>query len=487
MTKHKNIRHTAVGFVLSVFLFSLIMVFSITNAHAQCADEDRAAIHAINKNAMEQYQNMDFGEARSLLQSAFKKAEETECTLDWIHAKTLINLGILLAGGEENFPLARKFFIEALRVRPEAPLDREVATPALTKIYNWARKRLRIREEPAPWPEIEVPVFEDEIPDVSTPSIPLEHSPVDQAPQGMPIEITCRISDEVRPQEVHLFYRPFKESGFQTVRMEKTDTPYTWRGFIPGEAVWGASIQYYIRATPESENVLASSGSMISPHIIEVVAEGGLSDRENPLLKKTEALRKERKKRFQLRFGPAFGVGLARGTMEVMDEQGTVAVRTGLPYDRIDNPGLAPGSLGGTLEFGYRITPKLLLGLQGRLGYIKMFTKNVPGAAFADFAALLRVRYDIMDFASNWLGLYAGGGLGYAQIRHAVPLNHENEDFTDTTLSMGVTPTVFTGLRIGREKIVSGYLEIAFLTTIWNDADLFTFHMDFTLGVCFSF
>lgn len=487
MIEQKKIRGSSPYMPFCACILLSFVFFSESTAYAQCADEDRATIHEINKKAMEQYQNMDFKEARKLLESAFRKAEATECTLDWIHAKTLMNLGVLLAGGEGNIPLARKFFIEALRVRPEAPLDREFATPVLTKIYKRARKRLRIREEPAPWPEIQEFIVEHTPEDVSTPSIPLEHTPVDQAPQGIPVEITCRVSDEVRPREVLLFYRPFKESGFQTVRMEKTETPYTWKGYIPGKAVWGASIQYFVRATPESDNVLASSGSMISPHIIEVISEGGLSDRENPLLKKELTPSKKRKNRFQLRFGPSFGTGLARGTMEVMDEQGTVAVRTGLPYDRIDNPGLAPGSLGGTLEFGYRIMPKLILSLQGRFGYIKMFTKNVPGAALADFAALLRVRYDIMDFASNWLGLYAGGGLGFAQIRHAVPLNHEDEDFTDTTLSMGVTPTVFTGLRIGREKTVSGYLEIAFLTTIWNDADLFTFHMDFSLGVCFSF
>ncbi len=474
------------SFVL-VFTF-LITTLGNSRAWAQCSDDDRKEIHKTNQEAMEQYQNMEFQKARELLQKAFKKAENAGCTYDWIHAKTLMNLGILLAGGEGKKGLARKFFIQALRVRPEAPLDKDVATPVLSKIYNWARRRLRIKSEPAPWPEIEIE--KEDLPpvEVGAPSVPLEHEPIAQAPQGIPLSVTCRISEEVQPKEVLLFYRPFKQEVFKTIQMEKTNKPYTWEALIPGSAVWGRTLQYYIRAKPKSDMVVASSGSMISPHIIEIVSEGGLADKENPLIGKTQQKKKRTgKKRFLLRFGPAFGIGLARGPVEVMDEQGGVAVRTGEPYDQIENPGLAPGSLGATVEFGYYIIPKLLLSLQGRFGYIKMFTKNVPGAAIADFAALVRARYDIMNFLNNWLGLYAGGGLGFAQIRHAVPLDLNEGNFTDTSLAMGIAPSGFAGLRIGKGTLVTGYVETAFLMTVWNDSDLFTFHIDFTAGVSFSF
>mgnify|MGYP006283109263 CR=1 FL=1 len=468
---------------------ALMMVFSLADraAHAQCSDEDRKEIYKINKKGMEYYQNMEFKKAQGLLQKAFKKAKTSNCTYDWIHARTLMNLGILCGGGLGKKRLARKFFIQALRVRPEAPLDKEVATPVLKKIYRWARKRLRIQEDPKPWPKMEEEKPPPR-PGDSPPSVPLEHDPISQAPQGMPLEMTCRVSEEVQPKEVKVFYRPFKESAFKSVLMKKTEKPYTWTATIPGKHIWGRSLQYYIQATPKSDKALASSGSMISPHIIEIVSEGGRSDKENPFIKKKGGSKKgSSSRKFWVQVGPAFGVGLAKGQAEVIDEEGGVHVSTGVPLDRIETPGFAPGSLGGTAEFGYYIIPKLLLSLQGRFGYIKMLTKNVPGAAVADFAVLVRARYDILSFVDGWLGLYAGGGLGFAQLRHAVKLELEGGTFTDTDLSMGIAPSGFAGLTIGKHKLVKGYFETGFLMTVWSDADLFTFHLDFSLGVCFSF
>jgi hypothetical protein len=173
--------------------------------------------------------------------------------------------------------------------------------------------------------------------------------------------------------------------------------------------------------------------------------------------------------------------------VEVIDEQGGVAVQTGQPLDRIEEPGMALGSLGGVAEFGYFVLPKLLLSVRGRFGYIGMFTKNVEGAAIADFSASVRARYFVLSFYKNWFSLYTGGGLGYAQIRHAVDLELAGGNYTDTDMSKGVAPSGFGGLTIGKSKLVRGYVETGFMMTIWNDADLFTFHLDFNAGVCFSF
>jgi hypothetical protein len=480
-------RHPSFSAFVYSFLASVVVLTAGLpgNARAECSDEARKEIYRLNQQAMEAYQNMDFDEARSLLRKAFKQAEGNDCSLDSIHAMTLMNLGILVGGGLGKKALARKFFIQALRVRPQAPLDESFATPVLKKIYRYARKRLRIVEDPEPWPKVEE--ADPLPPDQRPPKLPLEHDPVDQAPQGRPLEIACRVGEDVSPQKVLLSYRPYKESTFKTVEMKKNGERWTWKGTIPAKAVWGRSLQYYIHAKTSSEQAVVTSGSLISPHVVEIVSQGGKPDSENPFVRKKAEGEAKGPSKLWVQIGPAFGAGLARGQVEVIDEQGGVAAQTGVPRDKIESPGMAPGSLGVVAELGYFVMDDLLLSLQGRFGYIEMLTKNVEDGAVADFAVLARIRYFFLDMLGGWLKLYAGGGLGFAQIRHVVALDLEQGSYKDTDLSMGIAPSGFGGLTIGNSSLVKGYIETAFLMTIWNDADLFTFHLDFSAGVCFAF
>lgn len=480
------------------FLVGLICVAIPRSARAECNNTHRLEILKVNKKAMAAYSNMEFAEARDLLTNAVKFAEKNECQLDWIHALTLMNLSVLSISGMGRVKIGQKFMMAALKIRPEAPLDKSLANPKLRKIYEHVRKKLRITEKPKPWPKLE----EDKPPEPTRPrptgeqppDLPLVHNVLDTAPRGKPLPITCKIQDSVKPARVLIFYRKAGESSFSNVPMKQNPgKKWTWEGTIPADAFWGSTLQYYIQAKDPSDKTLAASGSFLNPHILSITSEGGASEAENPfkgmrIKKKTTT--KPRKHRFWVQVGPIYGFGLARGRVEVTDENGGVAVQTGEPYDKIETPGMATGSFGGVVEFGYFFfpkLPKLLLTVQGRFGYIKMFTKNVPDAAMGDGAGSIRARYFVLNFAQDWLRLYTGGGLGFAIIRHAVKQKLDTGTFTDTDKSMGIMPQGFAGLTIGKNEWVRGYVEVGFLMTIWNDADLFTFHMDFSAGACISF
>lgn len=485
---------TTMTICLSVAV-GVVLTVRAGQGRAQCTNEARQEIRDMNSKSMEAYQNMEFNTTQKLLSHAFKLAESKGCNLDWIHAYTLMNLAVLSIGGKNKTGLGKRFMTMALKIHPEAPLDKALATPELKKVYSQVRKKLRITETPKPWPKLDIETGTKAAPGEKPPELPLDHTPIDEGPRGKPLTVTCRVKANVGAAKVLVYFRPPRRSSYNSVKMAKVPkTRWTWKGVIPGKALWGSTLQYYILATDDSDKVLAASGSIINPHIISVTSAGGVPATENPFGTRKRIKKKKKvktgPKRFWIQFGPIFGFGLAMGHVEVIDERGGIAKHTGLPFDEIETPGFAPGSFGGVLEFGYfffRKLPNLLLSLQGRFGYIGMMTKNVEDAATADFGGSLRVRYFILKFAKGWLRLYAGGGLGFAMIRHAVSLKLEQGNFVDTDKSMGIMPSGFAGLTFGKDYWIQGYVETGFLMTVWTDPELFTFHLDVSIGACFSF
>jgi len=449
-----------------------------TRARANCTDTSRKAIRQANKNAMNAYQDMDFKRAQSLLVKAVALAKRKGCSLDWIHAMTLVNLGVLSIGGFNRKKLGGRFFREALRVRPETNIDPEVATPLIKRLFRRARRQMRVTERPRPWPRLG-----PANPPPSRQMPPIEHTPIDTAPRGRPLVVTCRTSPDLHATKVILWYRGIHATNF--VRRLMHHVGRDWTTTLPGRIVWGKSLQYYIVAENTAQKPLASSGSRYSPNIVSIVSKGGRPKAENPFASGKSGRHKGHKKPIGLwiQLGVGFGVGLARGNTEVMDEEGGVAVKTGKPYDHIETPGPAPGALSGYLELGYFVKPRILISLQGRFGYIGMLTKNVPGAAQTDAAGLFRVRYFFRPVASRWLQFYAGGGLGFAIIRHTVKETLDAGSFVDTDLSKGIAPCGFGGVSIGTNRWVAGYIETGFIMTVWNKADLFTFHIDASAGM----
>ncbi|MCD6497300.1 MAG: hypothetical protein J7M25_03245 [Deltaproteobacteria bacterium] len=471
--------------VKSVSLLATLTTLLVqTKARADCTDASRKAIRQINKKAMDAYQNMDFKHARSQLSRAVALAKRKGCSLDWIHAMTMENLAVLSIGGFNRKKLGLRFFREALRIRPETSIDPEVATPLIKRLFRRARRQMRVTERPRPWPKLK-----SATPIPSGNASPIEHDSIDTAPRGRPLVITCRTNPTLHATSVVLWFRGADDT-FSHRAMHHVGRD--WTTTLPGRVLWGRSLQYYIVAHDGLGKPLASSGSRYSPNIVSIVSKGGRSETENPFSSGKSRHHKGHRGHKKpiglwIQIGVGFGAGLARGQTEVMDEEGGVAVRTGKPHDHIEEPGLAPGALSGYLEVGYFVRPRILISLRGRFGYIGMLTKNVPGAAQSDAAGQARVRYFFRPVASRWLRFYVGGGLGFAIIRHTVKETLTAGSFVDTDLSMGIAPSGFGGMTIGTNRWVTGYIETGFIMTIWNKADLFTFHVDGTAGINITF
>src|SRR5438067_1903920 len=90
---------------------------------------------------------------------------------------------------------------------------------------------------------------------------------VDAAPPGTPLDV--RVSMPImKGVKVYVFYRAAGESDFQQVLMKRHGVEKVGR--IPGDAMQGNAMQYYIEARDPQGAVVQSSGSQSSPNIVMI-------------------------------------------------------------------------------------------------------------------------------------------------------------------------------------------------------------------------
>jgi hypothetical protein len=109
----------------------------------------------------------------------------------------------------------------------------------------------------------------EEPPPPKKPPMPTEwkHTVVDAAPPGTPLDV--RVSMPImKGVKVYVFYRAAGESDFQQVLMKRHGAEKVGR--IPGDAMQGNAMQYYIEARDPQGQVVQSSGSQSSPNIVMI-------------------------------------------------------------------------------------------------------------------------------------------------------------------------------------------------------------------------
>ena len=93
------------------------------------------------------------------------------------------------------------------------------------------------------------------------------HSVIDAAPPDTPLDV--RVSTPVmKGVKVYVYYRGAGEENFKPVLMKRRGPEKVGR--IPGEAVQGKAIQYYIEARDPAGTVVKNSGSQSNPNVVMV-------------------------------------------------------------------------------------------------------------------------------------------------------------------------------------------------------------------------
>jgi hypothetical protein len=292
-------------------------------------------VAVLNRKAMEEYQNLNFEEARRLLEEALDLAARSGLSQHPIRARTFLNLGIVTMVGLRDRDAAVRHFRRALEIDPDIKLSRAFASPDIRGAFDEALQGLASAPPQLPRPTGEM----------------LLHDPVLTSLQNQPITVAVFPQQGLAPSSLVLAYRPAGAVGFSEVKMQRKPSG-AFDGTIPANATTGPLVSYYIIATRADGQPLASRGSAESPLVV-ALSEAPTS----PIAIETgpgPAVTHPSDAGFELGLMIGSGAGWTAGPAEQTRD--------------MSSHGFAWARLGHiTPEIGYWVTPQLLLAVTGRL------------------------------------------------------------------------------------------------------------------------
>ena len=409
-----------------------LMTLHVPRAQAQGGgDKARKEIQAKNKQAMENFDLLEFEAARGALEQALAAAEKAGLEGDPVTARVLLNLGIVEFAGFKDEEAAREAFAAAVAIDPSVEIGVAYRTDTMAKLL--AAVKQQVAEESGG------KVFGD--PSAGEGGCSqlegIEHTLVEEGRPGRAQPIRARVGDGVGADRVALYYRATGATDFTEVPMER-GSGCSFEAAIPAEAMAGDSVHYYVAAMSGDETV-ASRGSSGSPNIIDLATGGGLGDEDNPLgVEDRAAPAPSGKKTVFVSLALGTGGGYVTGVTEVVDSEVDCC--------------FAPALLHLFPEIGYYFSRRMSLSLALRLGFA--VGANVPGHATAAPAGLARLRY---AFDESGQGLLVSGSVGGGVIRNTVKVEQASGGMdTDTTAS----GPFLVGAGIGYAKAVSGSMQL---------------------------
>ena len=105
------------------------------------AQENPAALDKItklNKKAVDEFENLNFDQARKILKDALDACSRSGLDSSQIAARTHVHLGVVLFAGFKQKDEALAEFKKALEIAPEIKLDKLLATPEIQEVFDQA-------------------------------------------------------------------------------------------------------------------------------------------------------------------------------------------------------------------------------------------------------------------------------------------------------------------------------------------------------------
>ena len=426
-------------------------------AAATAHGDPKVDISSKSKEAMENYDLMDYDAAKKLLNQALASAKKAKLDKDPVTARVYLDLGLAaFAGGDTEG--AKVAFLSAVQIDPKIQIEAAYKSPELSKLLDEAKAGT---SGGAKDPVVGEPVA-DSI-DCSTVK-GLQHTIIDTAPGGAAQPIEALVGADITPVKVAVMYRVEGSTDFTEVKLAKQgDCKYT--GAIPATAMKGALIHYYVAALDGNNKAIAAKGSSGSPNILELTAPvkkqvAVKDDGEDPIggggktTKSTEPS------------GGAVSGGVVAGGKrpKVMI---TLAAGTGFGYVRGNTEGgsmVQQCCIGNSYvvllpELGYQVNDKLSIGIAGRIGLPIGANVNAEGASAPSKVApagLLRVRFYL---SSTGECLRVMGQLGGGVMRNTIKLT-TNTPGMDTDI-VGQGPLLIGG-GVGFLKKLGGKVAFVF-------------------------
>lgn len=233
----------------------------------------------LNRKAVAAHGQRKYKDAEKLLLQAAAAGKEGGLGAHRLMALTHVNLGAIYARQPRERAKATAQFVLALGIQSDARLSPQMtsreaeqafaraqaevakAAPAAadTKVAIAAKVEEKPREPEKP-KEPEEPELPDDLPET------LWCPAAFEAPPGIELPFRCAVRRGVRASKVTVRYRAGGSEAWSSLPLERTRAGW-YLGSIPGGAVTGKTLQYYVEA--ESRPALAS-GSDASPNLLMI-------------------------------------------------------------------------------------------------------------------------------------------------------------------------------------------------------------------------
>ena len=434
-------------------------------ARAQANKDDLAStVSKLNKKALDEYENLNFEEARKILKDALDFCHEAGLDQHPVTARTNIHLGVVVLTGFKQREAAAKYFRKALEIQPDIKMTKSLANPEIQAAFD--EVVAAVKSGATVPPPVKTP----------PPDVGISHEPVTRALQAQKIPISVTVDPSLTPDKVVLWVRG-TGPDFNAIEMREA-TPGNYTAEIPMTATTGSQVSYYLEAQKGGQ-VISVMGSRSQPLLVTLTSAGppvGLQQRSpnQPLPRAPEG---GSAPSFYLALSVGSGVGWATGAGEINSMH-------------VANPaGFAPAQivhLGP--ELGYFLSPDLLLSVQARIQFLSGLTNcsgcsSPPSTAVAVFARLT------WFLSAEKLKPYLSASVGGGRIRHVAefPQFADCVDGKTTCVESIPAGTVLLGPGAGiAYSITPGFALVAGLNTQVG-FPRFTFNVDLNAGFAAEF
>ena len=418
-----------------LWAISAVLLVSLSSAVAGPKED----IQAKSKEAMENYDLMDYDAAKKLLNQALATAKKAKLDKDPATAQVYLNLGLAAFAAGDN-EAARVAFISAVEIDPKIQIGAAYKSPELTKMLDEARGGSGdVVVDPGPTE-----------PTIDCGSVKgLQHTLLDSAPAGAPASIEALVGADITPSKVAVLYRVEGATDFTEAKLTKDgDCKYT--GSIPAAAMKGSLVHYYVGAYDANNKVIAAKGSSGSPNILELTAAvAGAGDVEDPINGNGGGTS-----------GGSVGGGVVAGGKQPKVSI-SIAGGTGFGYVSGQTEGgntVETCCVGNSLavitpEIAFHASPQLSIGVAARIGLPIGANVNAEGAeAYSTVApsGLLRIRYGLSPTGE---GVRVMGQVGYGVMRNTIKLDTGTAGMDTDIVAQG---PLLVGAGIGYIKRLGG-------------------------------
>ncbi len=229
--------------VTPVFAFGL---YAVPAAHADA--KAKAEIEQKLKAAMENYDLLEYEEARKILNQALTIAKKAKMESDPVTAKVHLRLGIVYFAGLQDAESAKLSFLNAAEIDKSIALDKAYSTPEMQKLLDEAKAEAGGGGEPDGGGGGEPDGGGGGEPAVDCASVTgVQHTIVEEAKAGKPVAMSAAVGADVQPAKMAVMYRPKGSTDFTEAKMTLSGE-CLYQGAIPADALNGDVVHYYVDA-----------------------------------------------------------------------------------------------------------------------------------------------------------------------------------------------------------------------------------------------